>query len=148
MFVIAGIIGRIGDANQSALARMERALAHRGPNATGLWISEPDDRGFGCLLAHRRLSILDLSCGATQPMTDPVTGQVIVFNGEIYNYVTLRQQMTAAGQTFESTGDTAVMLRLLATQGAAAVEQLRGMFAFALWDPRQRELLLARDPLG
>ena len=145
---IAGIIGRIGDANQAALARMERALAHRGPNATGLWTSDADDRGFGCLLAHRRLSILDLSCGANQPMTDPVTGHVIVFNGEIYNYVTLRQQMTAAGQTFDSTGDTAVMLRLLATRGTAAVEQLRGMFAFGLWDPRKRELLLARDPLG
>jgi asparagine synthase (glutamine-hydrolysing) len=146
---IAGIIGRMrSDSNRSALERMGRAMTHRGPDATGVWASEPDDAGFGCLLAHRRLSILDLSCDANQPMTDPVTGHVIVFNGEIYNYVDLRKQLTAAGQTFDSTGDTAVMLRLLATRGFDAVDQLRGMFAFGLWDPRERALVLARDPLG
>jgi asparagine synthase (glutamine-hydrolysing) len=146
---IGGIIGRVGaEANRAALGRMACALAHRGPNAAGSWVSEPDHEGFGCMLTHRRLSILDLSCGANQPMTDPVTGHVVVFNGEIYNYVALRQQLAAAGQTFGSTGDTAVMLRLLATRGYDAVDQLRGMFAFGLWDPRRRALVLARDPLG
>src|SRR5829696_8844600 len=145
---IAGIIGRVGESNLEALARMERALAHRGPDATGIWSSPPGDDGFGVMLAHRRLSILDLSCGANQPMVDPVTGQVIVFNGEIYNYVSLRGELAGAGEKFDSTGDTAVMLRLLATRGVQSVDTLRGMFTFGLWDPAKRELSLARDPLG
>jgi asparagine synthase (glutamine-hydrolysing) len=100
------------------------------------------------LLAHRRLSILDLSDAGTQPMVDPATGHVIVFNGEIYNFGDLRQRLVSEGQQFESTGDTAVMLRALAMHGPAAVSWLRGMFAFACWDPKERRLLLARDPLG
>ncbi len=84
-----------------------------GPDAEGVWESPPDGRGCGALLAHRRLSILDLSPAGAQPMIDPVTGQVIVFNGEIYNYVELRERLAAEGQRFESSGDTAVMLRAL-----------------------------------
>ena len=83
-----------------------------------------------------------------QPMVDPVTGHVVVFNGEIYNFGDLRQRLVAEGQEFESTGDTAVMLRALGLHGPKAVSWLRGMFAFACWDPKQRRLLLARDPLG
>src|SRR5262249_7732387 len=119
-----------------------------GPNSEGLWESQPDTDGFGCLFAHRRLSILDLSTAATQPMTDPVTGHTIIFNGEVYNYVTLREELTAAGQHFESTGDTAVMLRLPSMHGPRSVNRLRGMFAYGLWDPGERKLSLARDPLG
>src|SRR6185437_7074764 len=100
------------------------------------------------LLAHRRLSILDLSTGANQPMTDPVTGQTIVFNGEIYNYVALREQLQSAGQRIDSTGDTAVMLRLLSLEGSESVRKLRGMFAYGLWDAKNRLFSLARDPLG
>jgi len=81
-------------------------------------------------------------------MTDPVTGQVLVFNGEIYNYQSLRSSLTAAGQQFQSTGDSQVMLRALGLEGPAAIDRLRGMFAFALWDPAQRTLLLARDRLA
>lgn len=80
-------------------------------------------------------------------MTGP-WGQTIVFNGEIYNYVSLRNELTSAGEQFHSTGDTEVMLRLLALRGYSALEQLRGMFAFGLWDESGRELILARDPLG
>src|SRR4051794_6141912 len=98
---IAGIIGRANDANRAALGRMERAIAHRGPDSTGFFTSEPDAQGYACLFAHRRLSILDLSTAATQPMTDPVTGQTIVFNGEIYNYVALRGELQPAGEQFE-----------------------------------------------
>src|SRR5205823_4410876 len=72
----------------------------------------------------------------------------IVFNGEVYNYVTLREELTAAGQHFDSTGDTAVMLRLLSLHGPRSVNRLRGMFAYGLWDPRGQRLSLARDPLG
>jgi asparagine synthase (glutamine-hydrolysing) len=145
---IAGIIGRLGEGNRAALQRMNDAMAHRGPDAEGVWISTPDERGWGALLAHRRLSILDLSPAGAQPMVDPVTGHAVVFNGEIYNYAELRQRLVSEGKRFESTGDTIVMLRALALHGAGAVNWLRGMFAFACWDPSQRKLLLARDPLG
>ncbi len=145
---IAGILGGIDHVNRDALDRMQRAIAHRGPDACGTFISTPDADGNGVLLAHRRLSILDLSHAADQPMTDPVTGQVLIFNGEIYNYVDLRGQLQSRGQSFESSGDTAVLLRLLALDGPAACAQLRGMFAFALWDDKTRQLLLGRDPLG
>ncbi len=145
---IAGIIGRIDGGNRSALQRMSCAMLHRGPDDHGSWESAPDDRGGGLMLAHRRLSILDLASTGRQPMVDPVTGHVLVFNGEIYNYKALRQQLTDAGHTFQSSGDTAVMLRALGVRGRDAVRELRGMFAFAAWDPVRRVLLLARDPLG
>src|SRR5690242_5863422 len=108
---IAGIIGRLDDANRAALVRMKDAMRHRGPDASGTWASPPDARGWGALLAHRRLSILDLSPAGNQPMVDPVTGHVVTFNGEIYNFGDLRRRLLAAGQEFQSTGDTAVMLR-------------------------------------
>jgi asparagine synthase (glutamine-hydrolysing) len=145
---IAGIVGRVDEANRAALRRMNDAMAHRGPDAQAVWESSPDAAGRGVLLAHRRLAILDLSPAGVQPMVDPVSGQVIVFNGEIYNYVELRDRLTAAGQTFGSTGDTAVMLRALALHGEEALPWLRGMYAFAQFDPARRTLLLARDPLG
>jgi asparagine synthase (glutamine-hydrolysing) len=145
---IAGIIGALDSANRAALERMNNAMVHRGPDGSGTWASEPDSRGWGALLAHRRLSILDLSPAGAQPMVDPVTGHVTVFNGEIYNFRDLRRRLVAEGQELQSTGDTAVMLRALGLHGPAAVAWLRGMFAFACWDPKERRLLLARDPLG
>jgi asparagine synthase (glutamine-hydrolysing) len=145
---IAGIIGRLDESNRAALARMSAAIVHRGPDASGTWCSEPDHRGWGALLAHRRLAILDLSPAGAQPMQDPVTGHVITFNGEIYNFHDLRRRLVAEGQDFQSTGDTAVMLRALGLYGPDAVSWLRGMFAFACWDPKRRQLLLARDQLG
>jgi asparagine synthase (glutamine-hydrolysing) len=145
---IAGIIGRVDEPNRAALERMSDAMCHRGPDANGTWISAPDARGWGALLAHRRLSILDLSPAGAQPMVDPVTGHVVVLNGEIYNFGDLRERLVAQGQKFQSTGDTAVMLRALGLHGPGAVSWLRGMFALAVWDPKQRRLLLARDALG
>ena len=145
---IAGIIGRLDEGNRAALRRMNDAMVHRGPDASGTWVSTPDARGWGALLAHRRLSILDLSPAGAQPMVDSVTGHAVVFNGEIYNFGELRQRLVSEGQKFESSGDTIVMLRSLALHGPRAVSWLRGMFAFACWDPKQRRLLLARDPLG
>ncbi|OFX20772.1 MAG: asparagine synthase (glutamine-hydrolyzing), partial [Anaeromyxobacter sp. RBG_16_69_14] len=107
-----------------------------------------DARGQGVLLGHRRLSILDLSSAGAQPMVDPVTGGVIVFNGEVYNYQALRQRLATGGQQFQSSGDTAVILRALSLEGIRSVASFRGMFAFAYHDPRTGSLLLARDPLG
>ena len=146
---IAGIIGRVGGANREALERMSRALHHRGPDAAGFWAGRPDADGFGCMLAFRRLAILDLSDCANQPMVDAKSGRAIVFNGEIYNYRALRDDLSRAGETFHSSGDTEVLLRTLSVHGSNdGVRRLRGMFAFALWDDAARRLVLARDPLG
>ena len=145
---IAGIIGRVDDRNRAALKRMNDAMLHRGPDASGIWVSPPDSRGWGALLAHRRLAILDLSPAGIQPMIDPVTGHVLTYNGEIFNFADLRRRLMAEGQELQSTGDTAVMLRALGLYGPGAVSLLRGMFAFACWDQEKRRLLLARDPLG
>ena len=147
---IAGLIGQLGPTHRAALDRMNDALAHRGPDGSGVWVSSPDGDGFGCLLGHRRLAILDLSHAADQPMVDTTSGgtRAIVFNGEIYNFKDLRAELDRDGERFVSSGDTAVMLRLLAREGPASIAKLRGMFAFALWDEDARRLLLARDPLG
>jgi len=145
---IAGIIGRVDELNVAALKRMSDAMVHRGPDGSGMWISDPDSRGWGALLAHRRLAILDLSPAGAQPMIDPATGHVIVSNNEIYNFVDLRRRLVSEGEELHSTGDTAVMLRAISLYGSRAVSWLRGMFAFACWDPKDRRLLLARDPLG
>jgi len=145
---IAGIIGRVAKPNRDALRRMNHAMAHRGPDGEGYWEASPDDRGWGVMLAQRRLSILDLSPAGAQPMVDSVTGHVVVLNGEIYNYVEMRDQLAAKGQRFPSTGDTAVMLRALSIHGSQAIPWLRGMFAFAFWDTKERKLVMARDPLG
>ena len=116
----------------------------RGPDAGGTWIS-PDAR---VALGSRRLAIIDLSDEGTQPMTD-VDGELrIVFNGEIYNYRELRARLERLGARFHSTTDTEVLLQLYRHDGAAMVELLRGMFAFAIWDPRERRMFVARDPYG
>ena len=88
---IAGLIGRIDETNRAALRRMSDALSHRGPDGEGFWEASSGSEGWGIMLAHRRLSILDLSNAASQPMVDPTSGDVIVLNGEIYNYVELRK---------------------------------------------------------
>lgn len=145
---IAGLIGSLDERNRTALKRMNNALAHRGPDGEGFWEAPSEDRGWGVMLAHRRLSILDLTSAAAQPMVDPISGNVIVLNGEIYNYIELRNRLASAGHSFQSTGDTAVMLRALSVDSAHAIKALRGMFAFAFWDVKERSLVIARDPLG
>ena len=135
---IAGIIGRIEDSNRRALGLMAAAMHHRGPDGGATWISPANDQGRGCLLAHRRLSILDLSSCADQPMIDPDNGNVIVFNGEIYNFRELRAKLAGDGVQIRSTGDTEVLLRSLSKWGRAATHRMRGMFAFAMWDVASR----------
>jgi asparagine synthase (glutamine-hydrolysing) len=145
---IAGLIGRMDETNRAALKRMNDAMSHRGPDGEGFWEASSDEGGWGVMLAHRRLSILDLTNAAAQPMVDPPAGNVVVLNGEIYNYVELRNRLISAGHNFQSTGDTAVMLRALSIDGRDAIKTLRGMFAFAFWNVQDRSLLIARDPLG
>ncbi len=145
---IAGIVGQIDETHRAALRRMSDAMTHRGPDADGFWEAEPDSAGWGPMLAHRRLAILDLSPSGVQPMIDGPTGDVVVLNGEIYNYRALRAELPQGGADLGSSGDTAVMLRSLSLHGTAAIPRLRGMFAFAHWSRRDRRLTLARDPLG
>ncbi|MCC7016462.1 MAG: asparagine synthase (glutamine-hydrolyzing) [Rhodospirillales bacterium] len=126
------------------LARARRLLRHRGPDGEGDWRER--DGSFG--LAHTRLAIIDLSPAAAQPMVSDCGRYVIAFNGEIYNFRSLRAELEAAGVRFRSDSDTEVLLALLKREGAAGLARAVGMFALALWDMERRELLLARDRLG
>ncbi|OOC10870.1 N-acetylglutaminylglutamine amidotransferase [Thioalkalivibrio halophilus] len=129
-------------ANADAVARMLPCLERRGPDADGLWASGR------VALGHRRLSILDLSQRAHQPMFDPETGLSLVFNGAIYNFRALRSELEGRGHRFFSSGDTEVILRGYAEWGEGVVARLHGMFAFALFDGEHQRLLLARDRMG
>ncbi len=124
------------------LGRACDAMAARGPDGSGLWMT-PDSRAG---LGHRRLSIIDLSEAGAQPMASGA--HVLCFNGEIYNYRALRDNLERRGHRFASHSDTEVLLRLWAEHGEGMVEHLRGMFAFALWDAERGGLFLARDPYG
>jgi asparagine synthase (glutamine-hydrolysing) len=131
-------------ATPETLAAMLARIVHRGPDAAATWI----DAEAGTGLAHARLAIVDLSPGGAQPMASPCGRWVIAFNGEIYNHAALRAELEAAGESFRSTSDTEVLLRLLMRDGMGALPRLVGMFAFALWDREARSLLLVRDRLG
>lgn len=126
------------------LCRIRDAMKRRGPDGVGEWISADGRVGLG----HRRLSILDLSERGSQPMASPDGKIVISFNGEIYNFQELRRRLQRAGHVFETASDTEVLLKLYAEKGTAMLSELRGMFAFVLWDAREKSLLLARDPYG
>lgn len=120
------------------------AMRARGPDGCGTWWSE----NRRCALGHRRLSIIDLSERASQPMLSEDGRLAIVFNGEIYNYPALRAELQARGVRFRTSSDTEVLLHLYAQDGPDMVHSLRGMFAFAIWDGRAGGLFLARDPYG
>lgn len=121
--------------------RMCDAIAHRGPDGSGVWTAP----GVG--LGHRRLSIIDVA-GSPQPMPSPDGRAMLVFNGEIYNYRELREELRAAGAQFRTDGDSEVILAAWQRWGPACVSRLHGMFAFAIYDLDQRTLFLARDRLG
>jgi len=148
MCAIAGIIdrgGRLGPERlRSLAAAMARAQAHRGPDHEGVWLS-PDGV---CALSHRRLSVIDPSPAANQPMAAGPDGPVLTYNGELYNHAELARALAAEGASPQGRGDSAVLLAGLARHGAAFLDRIDGMYAFALYDPARRELLLARDPFG
>jgi asparagine synthase (glutamine-hydrolysing) len=144
---IAGIYAYHYVANpvdRAEVRRIRDHMAARGPDGRGEWYSNDERVGFG----HRRLTILDLSERGAQPMSSADGRLVVTFNGEIYNYRQLRSALEAKGRRFHSQTDTEVLLHLYAEKGEAMVNDLRGMFAFGLWDARKRALLLARDPYG
>src|SRR5687768_5773450 len=123
------------------LKRMRDVIRHRGPDDEGLFV----DGRIG--LGHRRLSIVDVAAGH-QPMTNEDGSLHIVYNGEIYNHADFRARLEAGGHVYRTHCDTETILHLYEEEGAGAVEHLRGMFAFAIWDERRKELFIARDRLG
>jgi asparagine synthase (glutamine-hydrolysing) len=144
---IAGILAyseHAPPADPDQLAAMRERMASRGPDGAGLYIDPAGRMG----LAHRRLAIIDLSAAASQPMASSDGRYQVVFNGEIYNYRALRDELLRGGYEFRTQSDTEVLLNLYARDGERMCESLRGMFAFALWDSKERSLFLARDPFG
>lgn len=142
---LAGIVDLTGHAVPDLARRLQVMNAlqeHRGPDDEGVWTGSADAVGLG----HRRLTIIDLSPGGHQPMTGP-NDTVVTYNGEIYNYLELRQQY-AADWTFRTQSDTETILAAYAKHGTDCPKMLRGMFAFGLWDARQRRLVCARDRFG
>jgi asparagine synthase (glutamine-hydrolysing) len=146
---IFGVIARNARIPDGVLERGTQSLAHRGPDDSGtilLHDSAPEPIEIG--LGNRRLAILDLSPLAHQPMHDAETGNWIVYNGEIYNFRDIRNELEKSGTNFVSQSDTEVVLKAYARWGQACLAKFRGMFAFALWDARQHSLFIARDPMG
>ena len=138
---IAGFVNVKGAADRSILEAMNLAIAHRGPDDDGFYVKE----NVG--LAMRRLSIIDVS-GGHQPIYSPDKTKWIVFNGEIYNYQSLRSDLDDRGHKFYTKSDTEVVLHLYEEYGADCLKHLRGMFAFAIWDEVEKTLFLARDRVG
>ena len=141
---LAGILhfDRSHPVDRDLLLRMTRSIAHRGPDAEGLQV-------YGNVgLGHRRLSILDLSSEANQPMTNKDGSVHIVYNGEVYNFRELRAELQSEGCAFRTRSDTEVILCLYEKMGPSFVDRLSGMFALAIWDARRQMLVLARDRIG
>src|SRR5262245_6904540 len=129
---------------EAELQGMLESIAHRGPDDRGTYIAED----YGLALGHNRLSIIDLTAGGHQPMVNDANGDVLTFNGEIYNYQELRRRLEAEGHRFRSESDTEVLLYAFAAWGTECVCHIRGMYAFALWRPADGTLFLFRDPMG
>lgn len=144
---MCGLAGAIcsfgGEQARAVTERMVLSQVHRGPDASG--VVAPNETAA---LGSTRLAVLDLSAAATMPMSDPVTGNVLVYNGELYNHADLRTRLVRRGERFETSGDTEVMLKGLKHYGTKMFGHVDGMFALALWDAETEHLLLARDPLG
>ena len=140
---ISGILRAGGEPVPPGLIdAMIATLRHRGPDGEGSYFAP------GIAFGHTRLAIIDLSAASDQPFIDDEAGLALSFNGEIYNYIELRDELRSLGQQFRSTGDTEVLLRAYQQWGPGCLPRLNGMFAFALWDNRKRTLLLGRDRFG
>lgn len=140
---IVGIVHHDGaPVDPAVLRRMRDAIVHRGPDDAGEWFDD------GVALGHRRLSIFDLSPLGHQPMLSPDESAALVFNGEVFNFLEIRQPMEAAGERFRSQSDTEVLLRSFQRRGVSCLDDLIGMFGFAIWDRGRRRLFAARDRAG
>ena len=143
---IAGVLSERAEAASlvPAVRAMLAAARHRGPDGEGAWLAAAGHAAF----AHTRLSIIDLSAAGHQPMSSTDGRFTITFNGEIYNHQELRRSLEQRGFRFTSRSDTEVILQGYAADGLTSIARLRGMFAFAIWDERERVCVLARDPFG
>lgn len=141
---MCGIAGFQGSKPAGLIDDMSSAIAHRGPDNLGTYVSAE----HGVALGHARLSIIDLSPASNQPLWDATNRYCIVFNGEIYNYKELRVDLVSKGYQFNSEGDAEVLLNLFIEYGEEALNKLNGIFAFALWSEAAQELFIARDQLG
>lgn len=124
------------------ISQMRDSMTSRGPDDAGIWL----DKYIG--LGHRRLSILDISPLGHQPMVDEETGAVVCYNGEVYNFMAIREELKALGLKFRSQTDTEVVLKAYTVWGEHCVKRFVGMFAFSIWDPKKRGIFLARDQIG
>lgn len=145
---IAGIVNWAGRFSAEELERvavaMRDCMVHRGPDDAGVWVS-----GTGqCALAHRRLSIIDLSTGGRQPMSNEAADTWVTFNGELYNFHVLRDKLSADGHCFRTHTDSEVLPHLFEDVDPAHIRELDGMYAFGVWSERRNRLILARDPFG
>ena len=145
---IAGAIGVVDERVRAALRRIDAAQAHRGPDGNGTWTRDASSSDRGVVFAHRRLAILDLDARSAQPMRDTASGNVITFNGEIYNYLELRRELEEEGFAFHTTSDTEVVLAAWQAWGESCLSRLAGMFAFALFEAATGDVVLARDRVG
>jgi asparagine synthase (glutamine-hydrolysing) len=127
--------------NKTTLQKMTNVLSHRGPDGEGFYI----DKNIG--LGHKRLSIIDLSTG-DQPMISKDKNIVIIYNGEVYNYIELKKELEALGHIFDTTSDTEVILKAYEEWGFDCQKKFNGMWAFAIWDAREKHLFLSRDRIG
>lgn len=141
---IAGIMSIKGSIDESKLATMSERIAHRGPDADGVFLSNSKQ----CGLIHRRLSIIDLSEDANQPMTDNSGRYSLVFNGEVYNFEALKKALQSEGVIFKTSSDSEVVLQSYIQWGVKCVDHFNGMFAFAVWDEKEQSLALFRDRIG
>src|SRR5215470_505569 len=146
---MCGIAGIVGVGGERLIGSMLESLEHRGRDDQGTWVSEPiDSSGRRACLGHRRLAIIDTSPAGHEPMFSPDGRFVLTFNGEIYNYRELREQLRALGHQFHTDSDAEVLLAVIEAWGWESLGRLNGMFAFAVWDNRERTLTLVRDHVG
>ena len=138
---IAGIIDPAATPERRLIERMCRVMSHRGPDGEGYYVEGP------AALGHRRLSIIDLEGGA-QPISNEDGTLWLTFNGEIYNFMGLRDDLVARGHVFRTRSDSETIVHAFEEYGEDCLERLRGMFAFAIWDSVKKELFMARDRLG
>lgn len=141
---IVGIHSNGAGINEAALIRMRDIFLYRGPDDAGIWVDQQAGLGFG----HRRLSIIDPTPSGHQPMVDRQSGNILTYNGEVYNYLEIRAQLEKEGHKFDTATDSEVILKAYSAYGVNCVDQFNGMFAFAIWDVSTNELFIARDRLG
>lgn len=140
---ICGVLQLDGQqVSANTIAKMNASIAHRGPDGDGVWVDGPV--GFG----HRRLAIVDLTPSGHQPMSNETGNIIIVFNGELYNHLALRVELEAVGHQYHSRTDTETVIHAYEQWGISCLDRFNGMFAFALWDGRSKQLILARDRFG